>query len=102
VSEALRAAVFKLAKSGEVLPEVVEDGGLFHVVRMTGLTEPRERSYAEAERSIRVTLVQELVKQREAELDVELRKRFPVTIDEAALGKIKLAPSPSATRPKGG
>jgi parvulin-like peptidyl-prolyl isomerase len=101
VSEALRAAVFKIGKSGEVLPELVEENGKFHVVRMTALTPPRERSYAEAERSIRVTLVQELVKKREAELDAELRKRFPVTVDEAALAKIKVAPGASA-RPKGG
>jgi hypothetical protein len=57
VSEALRAAVFKIGKSGEVLPELVEEDGKFHVVRLTGLTPPRERTYAEAERSIRVTLV---------------------------------------------
>jgi parvulin-like peptidyl-prolyl isomerase len=89
VSEVLRAAVFKIQKSGETLPEVVEDGGRFHIVRLTGINEPRERSFAEAERSIRVNLVQELVKKREAELDKELRARFPVTIDEDALSKIK-------------
>jgi hypothetical protein len=102
VSEALRAAVFKIGKSGEVYPEVVEDGGKFEIVRMTGLSEPRERSYAEAERSIRVTLVQKLIKQHEEELDKELRARFPVTIDDEALSKIKPVPSAAAPRIKGG
>jgi peptidyl-prolyl cis-trans isomerase C len=102
VSEAIRTAAFKIAKSGEVYPEVVEDGGKFEIVRLTGITAPRERSYAEAERSIRVSLVQKLVKEREEALDKELRERFPVTIDEAALSKVKAVPSAAAPRIKGG
>jgi len=103
VSEVVRAAVFKIPKSGEVYPEIVEDGGKFEILRLTGITEPRERSFAEAERSIRVSLVQKLVKEREEALDKELRARFPVTIDEAALSKVKLVPSAEAApRIKGG
>jgi parvulin-like peptidyl-prolyl isomerase len=96
VSETLRAAVFKIEKVGGVLGEVVPDGGLFHVVRMTARTEARERSFEEAERTIRITLVQELVKQRESQLEQELQRKFPVTIDEAALAKVH-APKPAAS-----
>lgn len=98
VSEAVRAAAFKIEKTGEVLPEVVEDKGKFEIVRLTAITPARDRTFAESERSIRVTLVQELVKQKEAELDKELRARFPVTIDEAALGKIQAKP-PTPAKP---
>lgn len=100
VPEPLRAAVFKIEKIGDVLDEVVEHQGRFHIVRMTGRTEARDRSYAEAERAIRVTLVQQKIREREAELDRELRRKYPVTIDDAALGKIALpAPSASGNRP---
>lgn len=96
VSEALRAAVFKIEKVGGVLGEVVPDAGLFHVVRLAARTAARERSFEEADRTIRITLVQELVKQREAELERELARKFPVTVDDAALAKVH-APKSSAS-----
>ncbi len=100
VPEALRAAVFKIDKVGSVLPEVVADGGMFHIVRLSSRTDARDRPFEEAERTIRITLVQELVKQREANLEKELRAKFPVSIDEKALAEVH-APKPvaSATQP---
>jgi peptidyl-prolyl cis-trans isomerase C len=101
VPEPLRAAVFEVEKVGGVLPRVVAAAGLFHIVRMTGKTDARDRSFADADRSIRVALVQERIRAREAELEAELKKKYPVTIDEAQLAKIavpaasaKVAPSP--------
>jgi len=89
VPEALRAAVFRVGEVGEVLGEIVPEGGKFHVVRMTGRTPARERRFEEAERTIRVALVQEEIRRREAELEQELRKKYPVTIDAAALAAVK-------------
>ena len=94
VPEALRAAVFEIDKLGDVLARPVAAGGSFHVIRMTGKTDARDRTFADAERSIRVALVQEQVRAREAELEAELKKKYPVTIDEAQLAKIPL-PTPS-------
>jgi len=88
VPEPLRAAVFEIEKLGGVLPRPVAAGGSFHIVRMTGKTDARDRTFADAERSIRVALVQERIRAREAELEVELKKKYPVTIDEAQLAKI--------------
>jgi peptidyl-prolyl cis-trans isomerase C len=104
VPEALRAAVFEIDKLGGVLGRVVADSGHFHVVRMTGRTEARDRSYQDAERTIRVALVQQRIRAREAELEQELRKRYPVSIDDEALKQVKVpeadragvAPAPSA------
>ena len=62
---------------------------------MTGKTDARDRTFADAERSIRVALVQERIRTREAELEAELKKKYPVTIDEAQLAKIPI-PAPSA------
>jgi peptidyl-prolyl cis-trans isomerase C len=93
VPDPLRAAVFEIDKLGGVLPRPVAVGGTFHIVRMTGKTDARDRSFADAERSIRVALVQERIRAREAELETELKKKYPVTIDEAALAKIPLPAS---------
>jgi parvulin-like peptidyl-prolyl isomerase len=98
VPEPLRAAVFEIDKVGGVLGRPVAAGGAFHLVRMTGKTDARDRSFADAERSIRVALVQERIRAREAELDAQLKKKYPVTIDETQLAKIPV-PAPSAKAP---
>jgi peptidyl-prolyl cis-trans isomerase C len=99
VPEPLRAAVFEIEKLGGVLPRPIAAGGSFHVVRMTGKTDARDRSFQDAERSIRVALTQERLRAREAELEQELKKKYPVTIDEAKLASLPL-PAPSAKAPK--
>jgi peptidyl-prolyl cis-trans isomerase C len=101
VPEALRAAVFEIDKLGGVLSRVVAAGGSFHVVRLTGKTDARDRTFADAERSIRVAQVQERIRTREAELEAELKQKYPVTIDEAQLAKIPLpAASSKASAPQ--
>ena len=90
VSEALRKAVFRIDKIGGVYPELVEDSGRYHIVRMIGKTEARRRSLKEAERMIRVRLLEERAKELEKKLERELRQRFEVTIDQEALGKLKV------------
>lgn len=98
VPESLRAAAFKIEKVGGVYPEVVPEAGSFHIVRLTSRTDARERTYEAAERTIRITLVQDLVKQREVSFEKELRAKYPVNIDEAALAKVHVPkPSPSAS-----
>lgn len=98
VPEALRAAVFEIADIGGVLGRVVPDGGKFHVVRMTGRTEARDRSYQDAERTIRVSIVQQRIRDREAQLGQELKQRFSVSIDDAALARVKI-PDPTSAAP---
>jgi peptidyl-prolyl cis-trans isomerase C len=90
VPEALRAAVFQIDKVGDVLDHIVPDGGRFHVVRMTGRTEARDRSFQDAERTIRVALVQQRIHEREDQLEQDLKQRFPVTIDDEALTQVKV------------
>lgn len=84
----LRTALFEIRGVGDVYPNVVEDKGKFYILRMTGRTPARQRTFAEAERAIRVRLVQRRVQQREAAFEKELRKRYPVEIDEKALSSI--------------
>jgi parvulin-like peptidyl-prolyl isomerase len=95
VPEPLREAVFEIDKVGGVLHRPIAAAGGFHVVRMTGKTDARDRTFADAERSIRVALVQEKIRSREAELEAELKKKYPITIDEQQLATIPV-PAPSA------
>jgi peptidyl-prolyl cis-trans isomerase C len=106
VPEPLRKAVFGIPAIGGVYPELVEHDGKFHLVRMTGKTDARDRSFGEAERTIRVTILQKKQDERQKQLEQELRQRFPVKIDEKALEKVgvpALEPSggaaPPASRP---
>jgi parvulin-like peptidyl-prolyl isomerase len=102
VPEPVRAAVFKIAKVGQVGAELVQDGSKFYVVRLSGMTPGHERSLGEAERQIRVELLKQKMQQQEADLEAELRKKYKVEIDEQALAKLSTeapapAPAPSAS-----
>ena len=90
VPTALRKAVFRIEKMGGVLPSLVDHSGRFHIVRLTGKTPERRRSFAEAERTIRVSLVQRKLESLEKRLEKELRGRYKVTIDEGNLAKVKV------------
>jgi parvulin-like peptidyl-prolyl isomerase len=90
VPEALRAAVFEIAKVGDVLNRVVPEGGRFHILRMTGRSEARDRSFQDSERTIRVALVQQKIQDREARLETELKQRYPVSVDDDALAQVKV------------
>ncbi|MDZ4064832.1 MAG: peptidylprolyl isomerase [Coriobacteriia bacterium] len=91
IDEELRASVFLLANVGDVVDRVVTDGeGKFHIVRLIGVTKAHARSFAEAERTIRILMSQQEVAVREQQLEEELRAKFPITIDEAALADAKI------------
>lgn len=97
VPEPVREAAFKIAAVGETFPSVVEADGKFYVVRITSKTEGRERKYEESQRAIRTAVVQSRIREKEQALEKDLRQRFPVKIDQAALAAMPLpAPNPAA------
>lgn len=100
----LRRAIFEVqGEPGATLDRVVTTSdGRFFIVRLAGKSPPHERSFAEAERSIRGLLVQKEMEARAKALEADLAKRFPVTVDAAALEKVELpsaAPSSSHAAP---
>ena len=106
VSDAVRQAVFQATKVGEVLDRVVDDGqGGFHLVRLIGLTKAHARSFEEAERNIRIIMSQQEIAAKEQQLEADLRKKFPITIDEGALAEATIPkpteppPAPPPTEP---
>ena len=56
---------------------------------------PGGRTFAEAERSIRGKMFQQKIEARERELEGELKKQFPVTIDEATLAQVNVPGTPA-------
>jgi parvulin-like peptidyl-prolyl isomerase len=90
VPEEVRAAVFEVAQVGTVLDRVVSAKGKHYVVRLTQKLPPHERTYEEAERTIRVKLAQDKLRAKEDELIAELRRSVKVEIDEGALGTVKV------------
>lgn len=100
VPESLRKAVFQIASVGGVYDGIVEEAGKFHIVRMTGKNDARDRSMKEADRVIRGAIFQERLEKAEKDFQEELKKRFPVKIDDKALEKVEV-PSTTAPAPKG-
>jgi len=83
-------AVFAIDKVGKIYGEPVHARGRYYIVRLAGRTGARTRTFEEAERSIRVRLVERRVEAAERRLIEQLKKRYPVTIDPAKLAKIKV------------
>jgi peptidyl-prolyl cis-trans isomerase C len=97
IPEPVRAGAFEIPKVGDVLGRVVQADIRFFVVRLTQKTEAHDRSFVEAERSIRVKLVQEHMRQRDEDLVAALRAKYPVQIDEAALANVRVDLSDAGT-----
>jgi len=90
VPEPVRVAAFAIADVGGVNDAPVEAGGRWYVVRLTQKLAPHERTYEEAERTIRVKLAQDKLRAKEDEIVADLRKTVKVEVDEAAVGTVKV------------
>lgn len=90
VPDAVRAVAFKLAAVGAVADALVEADGKVFIVRLAGMTPGHKRTLQEADRSIRVAILQDRMQEMEKRLDAELRAKFPVQIDDKALAAVKL------------
>ncbi len=99
VPDDVRAAVFTLGTVGDVYGKVVASGGKFYVVKLAQKLAAHERSFQEAERSIRVKLAQDKLRAKENELLADLRKSVKVEVDEAALATVR---TDTATAPDAG
>ena len=91
IPDPVRVAIFEVAKVGDVLGRVVAGGdGKFYVLRLAQKADAHARSFGEAERSIRLRLAQDRMKQKEDELFSSLRTQYPVQVDEGALSKVQV------------
>lgn len=90
VPEEVRVAAFEIAAVGQVLPKVVKANGKYWVVRLSQKLDARDRTFAEAERVIRVKLAQDKIREREQAVLTELKKKHKVEIDQAALATVRV------------
>jgi peptidyl-prolyl cis-trans isomerase C len=89
-SAALRKAAFSIEQVGKVYPELVEDGGGYHIVMLTAKRAELKRTYEQAKRAIRHKLTRERKEAAMEALTERLRKEVPVEIDYAALDQVKV------------
>ncbi len=89
VPEEVRRAAFEIGAVGDVLGRLVEVGApdastgvaRWYVVRLTQKSEAHERSFSEAERSIRIKLAQEKLQAADEKLLRELAVRYPLRVE---------------------
>ena len=86
----VREVAFQIAAKGQVYDKPVKVAGNpnVYIVRLTDITPAHERTLAEADRAIRVRLVQDKVREREDDLLNRLRAEYPVQIDDAVLATV--------------
>jgi len=87
---AIRDAAFSLRKVGAVYPKLVEEGGGYHIVMLTGKRAGLKRTYAQAKRAIRHKLARERKDAAMEALTKRLRKEIEVEVDYDALKDIKV------------
>jgi DNA-directed RNA polymerase subunit F len=90
VPDEVRSAVFGLGAVGDYTTSPVPAAGKYWIVRLSGRTDPHDRSIDDAEKTIRVKLAQDKIHAAEEELVDKLRAKFPVKVDEAALATVKV------------
>ncbi len=96
VEPEVRQAAFQIQKVGTIVDRVVADSkGGFHLVRLVAVNRAHARTFSEAERTIRIIMSQREIAAQEKQLEAELREKFPVTIDDAALAATEM-PKPNA------
>jgi peptidyl-prolyl cis-trans isomerase C len=86
---AVRDAAFSLKKVGEVYPDLIEEGGGYHIVMLTGKRAALKRTYEQAKRAIRHKLTREKKDAAMAALTERLRKEIEVQVDYDALKSIE-------------
>jgi parvulin-like peptidyl-prolyl isomerase len=87
-SAALRKAAFSIENIGDVYPDLVEDGGGYHVVMLTGKRAELKRTYEQAKRAIRHKLTKERKDEAMEALTKRLREQVEVEIDYDALAEV--------------
>lgn len=90
IPQEVRVAAFALARVGDVGATPVPVGGRVYVIKLTSKTDPHDRTFADAERTIRVKLAQDNIHARQEAMIDDLRTRFPVKVDEETLRTVKV------------
>ena len=96
---AVREAAFSMEQVGSVYPELVADGGGYHIIMLTGKRAELKRTYEQAKRAIRHKLTRERKDAAMAALTERLKEEIEVEIDYEALADVKVDVSDLPTNP---
>lgn len=97
--KSVRAAAFKLAKTGDVAPEVIESEQGFHVLKLTGERAAIDRTLEDARRLIQNRLWRQKREQAIEKFVGELRAKAEIKENLALLSDVKIdteAPAPGS------
>ena len=83
-------AVFALKAVGSVHPDLVAEGGGFHIVILTGKRAELKRTYEQAKRAIRHKLMRKRKDEAMKALTQRLREEIDVEIDYEALADVRI------------
>jgi parvulin-like peptidyl-prolyl isomerase len=98
-SAAVRDAAFSMEKIGSVFPELIADGGGYHIVMLTGRRAELKRTYEQAKRAIRHKLMRERKEAAMQSLAERLREKVEVEVDYGALEDIEVDTSDGPPEP---
>jgi parvulin-like peptidyl-prolyl isomerase len=87
---AIRDAAFSLDKVGTVYPSLIEEGGGYHILMLTGKRAELRRTYEQAKRAIRHRLTRERKDAAMEALTERLREEIEVEVDYEALQDIEV------------
>jgi peptidyl-prolyl cis-trans isomerase C len=95
----VRDAAFSLDKVGAVYPELVAEGGGYHILMLTGKRAAVKRTYEQAKRAIHHKLMRQKKDAAMESLTERLRNEIKIEVDYDALKEVKVdipssAPSP--------
>ena len=89
-SASIREAAFSLDRVSGVYPSLIEEGGGYHIIMLTGKRAGLKRTYEQAKRAIRHKLVRERKDAAMEALTERLRKEVEVEVDYEVLKSIEV------------
>lgn len=95
----LRDAAFAMNRVGDIHPELIEAGGGYHILMLTGKRAALTRTYEQAKRAIRHKLVRERKDAAIEALTERLEKEIDVEVDYEALEQVRVEVEEKPARP---
>ncbi|RMH37866.1 MAG: peptidylprolyl isomerase [Deltaproteobacteria bacterium] len=101
VDKAVVEAAFGLDKTGDVAGPIKGTDGRFYIIKKTGHRKALVKTFDEVKRQIQNRLYREKRTEAQKKFIEELRAKAKITIDEAALSKVRVDTSAPAGGPHG-
>lgn len=91
VPAAVRAAAFEVAEAGAMAPRLIEEKGVFYLVRVSTIAPAHTPSLDEAAATVRARIIDAKLADEERKLVKVLETTAPVEVNEAVISRLKRA-----------